>query len=787
MSSRIHIHLEADYQRLALPEAIPTEVSKVLPRPLQHQIDTLAALQEHDLVINAFPTGTGKTKAVLLWLLYHPHVNTLLIAPVNELVRQHAKDAQQFVHDAGLPHVVAAVDAAYLKQLSKHRDLRAGEQFYRILTNPTVLPELQGYQGTTKPPLLLVTNPDLFYYSVFYLFNTFDRRNIAQQFITKFQYIIIDEVHYYNAKQFANLLFFVLLSKEFGYFDPDLAERRKICFLTATPDTDVNHFIERLGKVGIAVHRLDPEPVAPHDPLATKSLTELELQIHPYTRDAAGEFLDHVEHMVALVEHGKDGAVLLNSLYGVNRLARIVESRLGVQRVGRITGPLSQEERSHAPFKPLLLATPTVDIGFNFEGHPKDRQNLDFVFFEASLEDQFWQRLGRSGRVLGKSVQDVQSLAVALIPDGSCERLVGLIGTQASLSRQALKALVHEAAEPDMQRGSFTEYVQSYALLEIAQPLVEMGKVFGQEHASLLDHTFEAIKSIYAPTSRRKLPGLRGEIQRFQGFRNLLGELQKLNPQPNPYLSRDLHKALRECAQEEYDQSLPEEQVAERSRLVLQNPKAKAQLKEYIAREVAALWPLFSFRDANISIEVEADDPHGLVSSQRETVQLALVHLLRFFQWRLKDTGSKKGESLRVVLQNLCEPPLTVSWILKFQGDLTRFQRTYVKRPTALKGLELELSKEGAIVSLLATVVQILSQQYVPGLILQPEGLKPWMWGSLYRDGLYPSDLTVTFTGGDHSLPSEKKYALFMGLDGYRVMARYGWSIQRETSEWWIV
>jgi CRISPR-associated endonuclease/helicase Cas3 len=105
MSSRIHIHLEADYQRLALPEAIPTEVSKVLPRPLQHQIDTLAALQEHDLVINAFPTGTGKTKAVLLWLLYHPHVNTLLIAPVNELVRQHAKDAQQFVHDAGLPHV----------------------------------------------------------------------------------------------------------------------------------------------------------------------------------------------------------------------------------------------------------------------------------------------------------------------------------------------------------------------------------------------------------------------------------------------------------------------------------------------------------------------------------------------------------------------------------------------------------------------------------------------------------------------------------------------------------
>jgi hypothetical protein len=110
-----------------------------------------------------------------------------------------------------------------------------------------------------------------------------------------------------------------------------------------------------------------------------------------------------------------------------------------------------------------------------------------------------------------------------------------------------------------------------------------------------------------------------------------------------------------------------------------------------------------------------------------------------------------------------------------------------VKRPTALKGLKLELSQAGTIVPLPSTVGQILSQQYVPGLILQPEGLKPWMWGSLYRDGLYPSDLSVTFTGGDHSFPSEKKYALFMGLDGYRVMARYGWSIQRKTSEWWIV
>src|SRR5581483_2001670 len=424
MSQPIRVHLEAEYQRYAAPEAVPPAVRQVLPQPLQHQVETAAALATHDMVINAFPTGTGKTKAALLWLLAHPQANTLLIAPVNELVRQHAKDAKQFIADAPLPHAVAAIDAAYLRQSSlSHLPDRPSERFYRILTNPTLLPELDNTAESTKPPLLLVTNPDLFYYGVFYLFNNLDRRNIAEQFIAKFQYIIIDEVHYYDAKQFANLLFFILLSKEFGYFSLDLPERRKICLLTATPDSDFNRFIERLEQEGITVKRLDPQPVSPDDPLATRSLTEVELELHPYTRDAASEFLQHTERIAEFVDQEKDGAILLNSLYGVNRLAREFERKLGTHSVGRITGPLSKEERQQAPRKPLLLATPTVDIGFNFEGRSKERQNLDFVGFEAPWEEQFWQRLGRAGRVLGKSVQDVTSTALALIPDEPLKNL----------------------------------------------------------------------------------------------------------------------------------------------------------------------------------------------------------------------------------------------------------------------------------------------------------------------------------------------------------------------------
>jgi CRISPR-associated endonuclease/helicase Cas3 len=641
---------------------------------------------------------------------------------------------------------------------------------------------MQDYRENTKPPLLLVTNPDLFYYSVFYLFNTLDRRNIAQQFISMFQYIIIDEVHYYNAKQFANLLFFILLSKEFGYFDSDLPQRRKICLLSATPDSDLNLFVKRLSDMGVSIHRLDPGSVHADDSLATKSLTELELSIYPYTRDATGEFFNHVGRVADLIEQGKDGAILLNSLYGVNRLARVCETRLGVQSVGRITGPLSREERQAAPFKPLLIATPTVDIGFNFEGRRKDRQNLDFVFFEAPFEDQFWQRLGRGGRVLGKAIQDIPSTAVALIPDSAYERLHRLIGSETYLSRQMLKEHLREAAESEMRRSSFAEYIQSYALLEVTQPLIEMRRVLGAGHTSLLDQTFETLRNIYAPSSKKSLWSLQTEIRRWQEFQSLARELHKPDVQPGKAVIR----ALRDYLQEKGEKST-EELVAVHVAQILHNPKAKEQLWQYVTREVTTLQPIFSFRDADICIQVEAEDPYGLVSSLRETVSLDLLHLLRFFLWHPQEPRKTDSKVLRVVLKDICEPPFTVTWTLSAPGSWPQFQKSYVKKPTALKGLQLERSVQSSQIPTPAAVVEAVSQQYVPCLVLENESLKPWMWGGLIRDGVYPCDLTVTFAETGLGSPLEKKLRVCTGLDGYRVMARYGWSIQRTTGEWWVV
>lgn len=778
MSQPIRVHLEAEYQRRAAPEAVSAAVRAVLPHPLQHQVETAAALATHDLVINAFPTGTGKTKAALLWLLEQPQANTLFIAPVNELVRQHARDAEEFVSAAGLPHVVESVDAAFLRTLPEDLGKRPSERFYRILTNPVLLPKVRNSQRTAKPPLLLVTNPDLFYYGVFYLFNHLDRRNIAEQFIARFQYVIIDEVHYYDAKQFANLLFFILLSKEFGYFSPDLPERRKICLLTATPDSDFNRFIERLEQEGITVKRLDPQPVNSDDPLATKSLTEVELELHPYTRDAASEFLQHAERVAKFVEQGKDGALLLNSLYGVNRLAREFERRLGRDRVGRITGPLSKEERQLAPHKPLLLATPTVDIGFNFEGRFKERQNLDFVGFEAPREDQFWQRLGRAGRVLGKSEQDIPSIAFAFIPDEPLKNLRSQIGEQATLSRAQLRSTLHEAASERMQRPSFAQYISSYAFLEVTQPLSEMERILG-ERADLVERVFDSVKRVYAPASKKQLWSLKGEIRRYQGFRRLQEELCKTGVKSDPTVVR----ALREYALEEGGQTFSEEQIKLKVEPVLSRPEARAQLQAYVAREVAALQPIFSFRDANIGVEVTADDPKGLISSLRESVPLDLFHLVRFYGWDIEEESARTSSALHVVLKDILQPPLKVGLILRFEGKWEDFRKRYTKKPTALQGLQLRLQTQGALVSIAPRLMEAIAQRYVPCLVLEQDNLKEWQWGSLSRDGVYFIDLEVTFK--ESSFP--KNLRLFSGLDGYRVMGRYGWSIQRSTGEWWVV
>src|SRR5262249_24210414 len=158
-------------------------------------------------------------------------------------------------------------------------------------------------------------------------------------------------------------------------------------------------------------------------------------------------------------------------------------------------------------------------------------------------------------------------------------------------------------------------------------------------------------------------------------------------------------------------------------------------LRQYVSREVMALQPVFSFRDTDVSVQVEAEDPHGLVSILRGTIPLDLLHLLRFFLWHSKEAEKIDNKGLRVVLEEISELPSAVAWTTCAEEGWPQFQKRYVKKPTALKGLRLERSFQGTVIPTSPAMVEAVSQRYIPCLVLEHESLKPWMWGTLIRDG----------------------------------------------------
>ena len=138
--------------------------------PLLHQWKTYNATAP--LIVNTYNTGTGKTKAALLRLLKRARErgfnsldssedNALLIAPTNELLAQHARDAEKFCDENKLPYRVVPISRAHLeaykiKEDFSEADLRRGAALHYILQNARRVVEDSGKKAT-----LFVVNPDI--------------------------------------------------------------------------------------------------------------------------------------------------------------------------------------------------------------------------------------------------------------------------------------------------------------------------------------------------------------------------------------------------------------------------------------------------------------------------------------------------------------------------------------------------------------------------------------------------------------------------------------------------
>lgn len=736
----VDLDLHGQYEKVASEN--PYAINPYL---LYHQWRTVMALQQFPLVMNVYNTGTGKTLASLLHLFEIPNQrdnHVLVIAPTNELLHQHVADIQSFVTKHSLPFRVVEVNAALLRQLAAPDVVdRQGERLTRLVRNPLEFREQLGLAADDRrpKPTIFVTNPDLFYYAFFWQFNASDQRNLFEEFVAKFCYIVIDEFHYYNSKQLANFLFFMILSKEFGYF----AERgRRICLLSATPDEATQSFLTSIfGQGGWSLISPGNEPLEAANlaQVATLAPLHLRVQIGSLEEFAAAE----AKTVKQWLTQGQDGALISSALWRVNGAYAALRGTLDPAIMGRITGAQPLTERRQDQRKRLILATPTVDIGYNFIKAEKTRQNLDFVVFDARFRDEFVQRLGRAGRVLGKEQTDVPSHAVALLDDESVSRFGALQGQ--TLTRAELRQhLEQQGLVP--QKDDFVAYIRSGGLLENAYPLYKLSPMFAKVEQPRLEELFERVRAVFAPQSKLGYKTVIGCYKRADAINTWLREgtydKQLLGQVMAEYLGWAIQESVsEEDAGEVFPQLIQREMVDFR-----QGFRLYCEMKQALHRAQ------FTFRDSFSGPVAAIFDPHRLLSGA-PTTEYDLIHVVQNYHYTplppdlfQAQSGERvEPESICLRIDHLRQPrqKITLCWRNlpkhgSLQWDQTTFTRCFVNgAPIAIKGLIVEADEP-----LTDDLRRSLENRYVPALLI-PYEKRGFLQRAIAQRPVYPRKLTV--------------------------------------------
>ncbi|MCB9009442.1 MAG: type I-D CRISPR-associated helicase Cas3' [Ardenticatenaceae bacterium] len=738
----------------------PENPWKLVQRPLYHQYRTAVALENPNthLVVNSYNTGTGKTRASFLHLheLDGQRQDVLLVAPTNALLGQHAEDAREFVAEQGLDFKVIPITAA---EIQKHREkivaqgnyseqqMRKGEILFRLLRNYR-----EFYLGEyRRQGLIFVVNPDIFYYALMFQYTTHDQRNLFQSFLTHFRYIIVDEFHYYDQKQLAFFLFFFAISKQMGYFEH---AGRKICLLSATPNSHVIDYLNQL--FGDNWQHVSPEnePSESADYETTPTLSPLTLKIDSQKLlewfGGNGRFLQ-----TAIQQKQQHGAVISDSLRRINRLFAALLPQLGQSSLGRITGPEPEDARQTATGKPLILATPTVDIGYNFKKIGKQRQNIDFLICEARYGDDLIQRLGRAGRILGKPEQDQLSEAVALLPETAVDAFHPYNGQ--TLTRAQFKAIILQNQDKLPQKHNLTGYIESWAITEVFYPIYRADKQF------VLQKEHEAVQELYQQLCQ--LFGVRGKS--FQSlstyFRKFYYRQQWLKATKN---SVPLNKQTAEQVADWF-KFRQESDIGEPSATdilpfldhesILAHLEQKAALRQFVTSQVDLTQSLFNFRDSFQGPTAVIYDPNHLLSS--ETInQHDLFHILESYdvQWfadhrefnRLCPSTELTGDFYGRIRAHR-DPILYLELTYRTNETQDDFQRLWEGRPVALSGFHLQGRESGGdLFPIEQRFVTAVAEKYLTVLLIAPD-MKGWAIRQLQHSPIYGRKLIIDFQDRD--------------------------------------
>ena len=758
--SPVRLTLEPQYERVWLGKENPSP-DTFNPEhghfPLYHQWRTYNATEQ--LIVNTYNTGTGKTKAALLRLLKRARDigfncldssehNALLIAPTNELLAQHERDAEKFCEENRLPYRVVPITRAYLDNYQadsefSEGDLRRGAALHNILQNPRKVKEDSGKKAT-----LFVVNPDIFYYAFYFLYYKHDRIPLFQDIFTLCNYIIIDELHYYSPKQLANFLFFMSLSKHYGYFGD--STNRQFCLLTATPNKQVEEYLNGLG-VNIGWIKPETEIVGEigktHE---TPALAPLHLEI--YSIDELKDGLltlafDKKQEIAKWLNDGEDGAIISSALWRINQIYYDLKSIISTEAMGRLTGAESRRGREDAKAKRLILATPTVDIGYNFDRLGKTRQNIDFLLLDARSGDEFIQRLGRAGRVLGKQHKNIPSRVLAVVDSAFYKALQAYDGQR--MNRLTLRQLAEEHLPA---RNSLYSYIKTGAIAEAFLPIYRLEGMASTEGKADIEILFNEVQQLFAADAKFTYQKLKISTRHYMYRAQDYGSLNEVPP--------DVTDCLSTCKQ----------------RLLHEQEHRKAQGNLWSSPQEAYTWlqkdlrcyflekARFSFREDFQPPLALVSDSQGLLSSERVALFDAL-HIVKNYRIEYFSTAQEWQQRLSLPLpedvnealiycdlKGLREPEerLQIGLKLSVPGSkrtVWEEEDRFAYWPTALYGLEVTALNNDR--GLPTDVRKMFAQRYIPAFVVAKESRSAsTMWSLKKQAQFIPYDLQVIFSDG---------------------------------------
>jgi CRISPR-associated endonuclease/helicase Cas3 len=473
-----------------------------------------------------------------------------------------------------------------------------------------------------------------------------------------------------------------------------------------------------------------------------------------------------------VVRNDLDGALISNSLWRINAAYASLRDVLAESRMGRITGPEPAEERAKATGRDLILATPTVDIGYNFAKLGKDRQNIDFLVCDARYGDELIQRIGRVGRVLGKAHIDQPGRAIALLTPDAAQALAAYDGQ--TLSRADFATVVKECKYLP-PKHSLTGYIRTHAITESFWPIYQISKVLPQEEQAELDALFERVRGIFAPNSQRTPGGLKGFFHKLESRERWLSVTRKGNVPLDRYTAQQVADWLAWLDPEEGRYG-PSDLLPHLGNL-LSDTDQRGKLRAFVQSQAAITRALFSFRDSFQGPRAVLYDPQRLLSSQTINTY-DLFHLVsnyrlsapltrRQFEQQYSETELRGDFYVRLIGPR--ETRLVLGLVYDSEDEPGDFEDRWCGRPVALTGIRIQAWERDGDVSAGALdrdMIEALADNPLPMLIIPPDSVGV-MVARLRGTSLWSRKLTVRFPDGT----VESGYRALLGTAAFHAHA----------------